>query len=69
MKYILWLLRIIVGVLFIFSGLVKANDPLGLVYKMQEFFEALNMAFMIPYAFIFSIVMIAFELIDRKSVV
>lgn len=28
--------------LFIFSGLVKANDPLGLSYKMQEFFEAWN---------------------------
>lgn len=32
--------RIAVGLLFIFSGLVKANDPLGLSYKMQEFFEA-----------------------------
>jgi len=31
--------RIFVGVLFIFSGLIKANDPLGLSYKMQEFFE------------------------------
>jgi uncharacterized membrane protein YphA (DoxX/SURF4 family) len=34
--------RIIVGVLFIISGLVKANDPLGLSYKMQEFFEVWN---------------------------
>ena len=39
MKYFLNIARIIVGVLFIFSGLVKANDPLGLSYKMQEFFE------------------------------
>lgn len=39
MKAIFNLVRIIVGVLFIFSGLVKANDPLGLSYKMQEFFE------------------------------
>ncbi len=31
--------RIFVGILFIFSGLVKAIDPLGLAYKMQEFFE------------------------------
>jgi len=32
--------RIIVGVLFIFSGLIKAFDPLGLAYKLQEFCEA-----------------------------
>ncbi|HEY1021370.1 MAG TPA: BT_3928 family protein [Flavisolibacter sp.] len=31
--------QIIVGILFIISGLVKANDPIGLSYKMQEFFE------------------------------
>ena len=61
MKYLLWFLRIVVGLLFIFSGLVKANDPLGLTYKMIEFFEAWHMAFMAPYAMIFSIVMIAFE--------
>jgi len=29
-------------VLFIFSGLIKANDPLGLSYKMKEFFEKWN---------------------------
>ncbi len=34
--------RIFVGVLFIFSGLIKANDPLSLGYKMQEFFEIWN---------------------------
>lgn len=31
--------RVLVGALYIFSGLVKAIDPLGLAYKMQEFFE------------------------------
>jgi uncharacterized membrane protein YphA (DoxX/SURF4 family) len=36
--------RIFVGVLFIISGLVKANDPLGLAYKMQEFFEVWNVS-------------------------
>jgi hypothetical protein len=35
-------IRVLVGVLFIFSGLVKANDPLGLSYKMEEFFEVWN---------------------------
>jgi uncharacterized membrane protein YphA (DoxX/SURF4 family) len=33
------IVQIFVGVLFIISGLVKANDPIGLSYKMQEFFE------------------------------
>ena len=36
------LIRMLVGLLFILSGLVKANDPLGLAYKMQEFFEVWN---------------------------
>src|SRR5438552_8111786 len=39
MRIILNTIRVIVGVLFIFSGLVKANDPLSLSYKMKEFFE------------------------------
>jgi uncharacterized membrane protein YphA (DoxX/SURF4 family) len=39
MKIILQTARILVGCLFAFSGLVKAIDPLGLSYKMQEFFE------------------------------
>jgi uncharacterized membrane protein YphA (DoxX/SURF4 family) len=36
------IIRVFVGVLFILSGLVKANDPLGLAYKMEEFFEVWN---------------------------
>ncbi len=39
MKTVVNTSRILVGSLFIFSGLVKAIDPLGLAYKMQEFFE------------------------------
>ncbi|TAG98876.1 MAG: DoxX family protein, partial [Sphingobacteriales bacterium] len=38
MKALLTIIRYVVGILFIFSGLVKANDPMGLSYKMQEFF-------------------------------
>ena len=39
MKFIALLIRVFVGFLFVFSGLIKANDPKGLSYKMQEFFE------------------------------
>jgi uncharacterized membrane protein YphA (DoxX/SURF4 family) len=42
MKITVRIVQVLVGVLFIVSGLVKANDPLGLSYKMQEFFELWN---------------------------
>ncbi|HEY9259920.1 BT_3928 family protein [Chitinophaga sp.] len=68
MKIILNLLRIIVGVLFIFSGLIKANDPLGLSYKMEEFFEVLHLTFLSPYSLGYSILMNAFEIIAGVAV-
>lgn len=63
--------RIITGLLFIFSGLVKAIDPLGLAYKMQEFFEAWSndgfikslMHGLDRYALSFSIGMITLEVV------
>ncbi|MEH3114138.1 BT_3928 family protein [Pedobacter terrae] len=38
--------RIFVGTLFIFSGLIKANDPLGFGYKLQEYFEVFHLNFL-----------------------
>jgi len=43
---ILRLSRFFVGALFIFSGLIKANDPLGFGYKLQEYFEVFHMGFL-----------------------
>ncbi|HEX7847965.1 MAG TPA: BT_3928 family protein [Chitinophagaceae bacterium] len=63
MKAVVNLVRIIVGVLFIFSGLVKAIDPLGLSYKMQEFFELWHMQQFNSWTLLFSILMNAFEII------
>ena len=71
MKVLVNAARILVGVLFIFSGLVKANDPLGLSYKMQEFFDvwaqnpslAHFMHWLDNYALPFSIIMITLEII------
>ena len=68
MKILINLARIIVGVLFIFSGLVKANDPLGLSYKMQEFFELWGMHALNAYTLSFSVAMIAFEIIAGVAV-
>ncbi len=68
MKIILWILRIIVGVLFIFSGLVKANDPLGLSYKTQEFFEKMHLDFLHNYTLTLSVIMIILEVIAGVAV-
>jgi uncharacterized membrane protein YphA (DoxX/SURF4 family) len=38
-KYIDLFSRIFVGGLFIFSGLIKLNDPIGTQIKMEEYFE------------------------------
>jgi uncharacterized membrane protein YphA (DoxX/SURF4 family) len=71
MKLTVNISRLIVGCLFIFSGLVKAIDPLGLAYKMQEFFEVWAdagyfknlMHWLHNYAVGFSIFMITLEVI------
>jgi uncharacterized membrane protein YphA (DoxX/SURF4 family) len=68
MTILLNIVRFIVGVLFIFSGLVKANDPLGLSYKMQEFFEIWGMHGLNDFTLAFSIIMIAFEIIAGVAV-
>lgn len=60
--YLLQFVRAFVGILFIFSGLVKANDPSGLAYKMEEFFEVWNMTFLSPHALVLSVAMIVFEI-------
>ena len=39
LQLIVWTCRLAVGGLFIFSGLIKANDPLGFSYKLEEYFE------------------------------
>lgn len=65
----LLIIRWIVGLLFIFSGLVKANDPLGLSYKMQEFFEVWDMHFLNDYTLIFSLVMNVFEVLAGVAVI
>jgi hypothetical protein len=63
MQSFLKLLRWTVGILFIFSGLIKANDPLGLSYKMQEFFDVLGLSFFSDYTLFFSIGMNVLEIV------
>lgn len=65
MKYLVHISRILVGVLFIISGFIKLNDPLGFSYKLQEYFgsDVLNIEFLIPYALGISVIVVVFEVV------
>src|SRR5215210_6162430 len=68
MKILLSVIRIVVGVLFIFSGLIKANDPTGLSFKMEEFFEVWGLTFLNSYTLAFALIMNAFEIVAGVAV-
>ena len=63
MKIITTISRILVGGLFIFSGFIKANDPLGFGYKLEEYFEVFGMPSLIPSAVYLSIFICIFEIV------
>ena len=52
MKLLTLISRLLVGSLFIVSGLIKANDTLGFSYKLHDYFaeEVLNLPFLDPFA-------------------
>ena len=55
--------RFFVGALFIFSGLIKANDPLGFGYKLQEYFEVFHLNFLSPAATGIAILLCTLEIV------
>jgi uncharacterized membrane protein YphA (DoxX/SURF4 family) len=60
---IIWVARILVGLLFIFSGLVKINDPLGFSYKLEEYFEVFHLSFLNSLALSLSVILCSLEII------
>jgi hypothetical protein len=46
MKILRIISRILIGLVFIFSGVVKAIDPLGSAYKFHDYFQAFNLDFL-----------------------
>jgi uncharacterized membrane protein YphA (DoxX/SURF4 family) len=69
MRTLLIIIRWFVGLLFIFSGLIKANDPLGLSYKMQEFFEVWGWSGLHGYTLALAFMMNVFEILAGVAVI
>lgn len=72
MKIVAQVARYLVGVIFIFSGLIKLNDPVGTQIKLEEYFEvfAADLPFfhdvfagMIPYALHLSVFLCTAEVV------
>ncbi|MGB5699557.1 BT_3928 family protein [Muriicola sp.] len=65
MKLIVTISRIFVGILFIISGLIKLNDPVGFSFKLEEYFSpgVLDLPFFMPYALALAIFLVILEVV------
>jgi uncharacterized membrane protein YphA (DoxX/SURF4 family) len=61
MKLINYISRIITGAVFIFSGTVKAIDPSGFVFKLQDYFAAFNITFLNDLSLFFTVALCTLE--------
>ena len=61
MKILANLIRIITGMVFIFSGFVKGVDPLGFTYKFEDYLVAFHWEFLMPMALLFVIALCTLE--------
>ncbi|HYK75358.1 MAG TPA: BT_3928 family protein [Daejeonella sp.] len=62
-KFLLKFCTTFVGLLFVFSGLIKANDPLGFGYKLQEYFEVFHITFLNDFATAIAILLCTLEIV------
>jgi uncharacterized membrane protein YphA (DoxX/SURF4 family) len=63
MRIALFLSRLLFGFVFIFSGFVKAIDPLGSAYKFQDYFLAFGLEWLYPLALIFAVLLSTLEFV------
>ncbi len=65
MRYIVGVVRIFVGILFIISGFIKLNDPVGFSFKLEEYFSqgVLDLPVFVPYALAISIIVVILEVL------
>ncbi|MFM9826102.1 BT_3928 family protein, partial [Flavobacterium sp.] len=57
--------RLFVGILFIISGLIKLNDPLGFSYKLAEYFgePVFNLPFLVPFSLAIALFLVILEVV------
>ena len=60
--------RLLIGLVFVFSGIVKAIDPLGSAYKFHDYFHAFNIGFPDSFSLPFAILLCTSEFIAGFSV-
>ena len=67
MKILTDISRIVVGALFIVSGFIKANDPMGFAFKLNDYFapDVLDLAFLNPYALAMSAFICIIEIVHN----
>lgn len=53
--------RILIGILFMFSGFVKGVDPLGTAYKIEEYMQVFGFEWAIPLTFALSVFLCTLE--------
>ncbi len=63
MRFLTQISRILVGLLFIVSGFIKANDTIGFSYKLVEYFEVFHTPVFIEYAVPISMLICIFEIL------
>lgn len=69
MKQLSWISRMLVGALFIVSGLIKANDALGFSYKLEEYFTVFGTPWMHDYALFVAAFVCILEIILGVAVI